>query len=110
MKRLLPLIILVAAGCPSAGQDASHASNTITSNAPKFSADTAFALMKAQVAFGPRVPGREAHQKQLAWMLQYLRSRADTVIEQKFTFTTTKGVRLTDLSNVFARFNPAATD
>jgi glutaminyl-peptide cyclotransferase len=102
----LPLLILLTAcrtKTDASGQD------TVEHKAPPFSGDSAFGLLKAQVAFGPRVPGTEAHQKQLDWMLQYLRSRADTVSEQPFTYTTTAGKQL-QLANVFARFNPAAPD
>ncbi|HEX6559425.1 MAG TPA: M28 family peptidase, partial [Longimicrobiales bacterium] len=105
---LLPLVLLLA-GCPSAGKDSNAANTVVESKAPKLSADSAYALLKAQVAFGPRVPGTEGHEKQLQWMLQYLRSRADTVEQQAFSYTTTGNVPL-KLSNLFARFNPNSPD
>ena len=101
-------LMLVLAGCPSAGQDTRNAT-TVESKAPRLSADSAFEHIKTQVAFGPRVPGMAGHRKQLEWMLQYLRGRADTVIEQSFSQTATTGRKL-QLSNVFARFNPASPD
>lgn len=105
---LLPLVLLLA-GCPSAGKDANTENTAVASKAPKLSADSAFALLKAQVAFGPRVPGTEGHARQLQWMVQYLGSRADTLVQQSFTYTTTKGVPL-QLTNLLARFNPASPD
>jgi hypothetical protein len=108
MRWLLPLMLLVLPGCPSAGQDAGG-DNRVDSKAPPLSADSAFEHIKTQVAFGPRVPGTEGHARQLEWMLQYLRSRADTVAEYPIAYTTTKGKQL-QLTNVFARFNPAAED
>src|SRR5690606_15273159 len=59
--------------------------------------------------FGPRIPGQPGHAAQLAWMKEWLVARADTLIEQPFTFTTSKGEQL-DLTNLFARFNPGAAD
>jgi len=105
--RLMPLLLLVVAGCPSAGQDAGQ--GIVAGKAPALSAEAAYEHIKTQVAFGARVPGTAAHAKQLAWMLDYLRERADTVFTQSFAHTTTTGTRL-DLTNVFARFNPTVPD
>ena len=103
----LPLLLLVLTGCPSAGQDAGNVS--AQSVAPAFNGDSAYQHIRTQVAFGPRVPNTEGHSKQLDWMLAYLRERADTVIDQRWTHTTTKNRRLS-MANVFARFNVAETD
>ena len=97
-------LALAIAGCREAGKTA-HA----PSPAPPFDASAAFELLKQQVAFGPRVPGTPGHQRQLDWMVAYLKQRADTVIVQPFTAVTPKGDTL-HLSNVIARFKPAATD
>lgn len=108
IRKLLPLMLLVLTGCPSAGQDASS-QDAVESKAPPLNADSAFAHIRTQVDFGPRVPGTPGHARQLAWMAGYLRDRADTVIEQRFTSTLTTGKTL-ELTNVFARFNPDAQD
>jgi hypothetical protein len=76
---------------------------------PSFSADSAFELLKQQVAFGPRIPGTPGHQKQLEWMETYLRPRADTVVVQAFPWTTTKGETL-QLTNLFVRYRPELKD
>lgn len=76
--------------------------------APAFSADTAFAYLKQQVAFGPRVPGTPGHAQQIEWMTNFLRERADTVITQSFTHTHSKSGQQLAMTNVFARFNPDA--
>ena len=102
------MLLVVLLGCPSAGQDTRN-NGAVGSKAPVISADSAYEHIKTQVAFGPRVPGTEGHARQLAWMLEYLRARADTVIEQPFTFRTTRGREL-KLTNVFARFNASAPD
>lgn len=98
--------ILSLTGCPSAGQDTGSGEE---SKAPKISADSAYAHIRTQVAFGPRVPGTEGHRKQLEWMTAYLRERADTVTITSWTHKTTMGTEL-PLSNVFARFNAQAED
>lgn len=107
LMTILPLLLVLTA-CHGKTQ-AANQQDTIEHKAPAFSGDSAFVLLKTQVAFGPRVPGTEPHQKQLDWMLQYLHGRADTVSAQPFTYTTTDGKKL-QLANVFARFNPAAAD
>jgi glutaminyl-peptide cyclotransferase len=111
MQRALPLMMFVLAGCPSAGQDTSSTDSTVVVErvAPKISGDSAYQHIRTQTAFGPRVPNTEGHRNQLAWMLEYLRERADTVTVQSWTHTTKKGTEL-QLSNVFARFNPDAPD
>jgi Zn-dependent M28 family amino/carboxypeptidase len=76
-------------------------------NAPAFNADSAFALLKRQVAFGPRVPGTAGHAAQLAWMQGYLAARADTVITQHIAHTGEHGQQI-PMANVIARFNPGA--
>lgn len=64
-------------------------------------------LVRRQLDFGPRVPGTEAHQRTLAWLVEYLSARADTVETMPFMHVTTFGDSLS-LSNVFARFRPDA--
>lgn len=72
---------------------------------PPFPGDHAWALLREQVAFGPRVPGQPGHDRQLAWMKEWLAERADTVVEQSFPQQTTRGETL-QLTNLLARFNP----
>ena len=79
------------------------------SAAPEFRADSAFALIERQVAFGPRVPGTEGHAAQLAWMTSYLEARADTLWRQEFRHTLPDGTVL-ELTNLFAQFQPTTRD
>jgi hypothetical protein len=72
---------------------------------PGFDAARAFGYLERQVAFGPRIPGSAGHRRQLEWMRELLRSRADTLIEQRFTHRTARGERL-PLTNLWARFRP----
>lgn len=77
---------------------------------PKTAFDGAAAMTytKAQVAFGPRVPGTPGHVKAGDWIVAMMKQRADTVIEQRFVHRTLDGKSL-PLRNILARFNPAAT-
>ena len=49
---------------------------------PAFNADTAYAYVAAQVAFGPRTPGSAAQKKCADWMQQHLAQFCDTVYRQ----------------------------
>lgn len=82
--------------------------------AESFAAKTAFSgarameYIRAQLEFGPRVPGTEAHQRAGDWIVAQMRTRADTVIEQRFSHVTSDGDTL-PMRNIFARIKPAAT-
>ena len=105
------LLAGLLAGCAEGGAENGAFGGRIEAGerqAPAFNADSAFALLERQVAFGPRVPGTPGHAAQLEWMTSYLRDRADTVILQEFRHTGPAGETL-ELTNVFARFRPEAT-
>lgn len=74
-----------------------------------FDGEKALGYAKAQVDFGPRVPGSPAHKAAGDWIVARMRERADTVIEQTWTHHTAAGVDL-PLRNVLARFRPSATE
>lgn len=78
--------------------------DNVAVDVPTFDAEAAHALLRRQVEFGPRVPNTAGHRAQLAWMVDYLRQRADTVETQAFTYNA-DGKTL-QLANVIARFNP----
>lgn len=75
---------------------------------PAFDGAAALAYARAQMDFGPRVPGTDAHKQAGDWIIEQMQRRADTVIVQSWTHTTATGTVL-PLRNIFARFNPAAT-
>ena len=77
--------------------------------APEFNAGRAWSYLNAQLAFGPRYAGNRGHARQLAWMVDELRFRADTVVQQKFTARDSAGKAL-ELTNVVARFRPELRD
>jgi glutaminyl-peptide cyclotransferase len=96
MRRLTVLLLLLLPACR---ERASHVR--------EFEGPSAFRYIETQVAFGPRIPGTEAHRRAAAWLDSLLRRRADTVIAQSWTHVTAKGDSL-PLTNFIARFNPAA--
>lgn len=72
---------------------------------PEFHTGRAWAYLGQQMAFGPRYPGDRGAERQLAWLLDELRFRADTVVQQRFTFPGEEG-RPLEAVNVLARFRP----
>ncbi len=94
MRTLLPTVLLLAA-CPDAPPPR------------EFDAVTALHYIEIQLAFGPRIPGAPGHAKMAAWLDSLLRSRADTVVAQRWIHVTARGDSL-PLVNYLARFNPAA--
>jgi glutaminyl-peptide cyclotransferase len=80
-----------------------------TTNVPRFDAEAAHALLRRQVAFGPRVPGTPPHAAQLEWMTSYLKERSDSVSVTRFEHTGHDGVTV-GMANVFARFRPDVRD
>ena len=77
--------------------------------AGRFDGDGAMRYAKAQLDFGPRIPGTAGAQRAGDWIVSEMKKRADTVIVQTWTHTTIDGKQL-PMRNILARFNPAATD
>ena len=73
----------------------------------EFDGESAFRYLERQVAFGPRVPGTEAHRRMGEWLDSLLRERADTVVVQRWEHVTRAGDTL-PMANFIARFNPGA--
>jgi hypothetical protein len=64
---------------------------------------------KAQLDFGPRIPGTPGAVKAGDWIVNEMKKRADTVVVQRWTHVTQDGKQL-PMRNILARFNPRATD
>jgi glutaminyl-peptide cyclotransferase len=77
--------------------------------AGKFDGEAALRYAKAQLDFGPRIPGTPGAQKAGDWIVNEMKQRADTVIVQTWTHTTVDGKQL-PMRNIIARYNPKATD
>ena len=102
-RRSLLLMCLGLAAC--AGSDVPVGP---TPGSPTFDGESALAMVQTQVAFGPRVPGRAGHARQLDWMLQRLDTLAPVLEADTFQYATTLGDTL-ELVNVRARFRPEAS-
>jgi glutaminyl-peptide cyclotransferase len=76
-----------------------------TLNAPRLSADSAYAFVKKQVDFGPRVPGSKAHAACADWMYAKLKSYGLEVIMQKAPITMHDQKKFT-LKNIIASYKP----
>jgi glutaminyl-peptide cyclotransferase len=108
---LFSLVLCFLVGCKGGdakeGTPAQRTAGAATSTG--FSGSAAYSYAKAQVDFGPRVPGTPAAKKAGDWIIQQMRARADTVIVQSFTYTTADGKKL-PLRNILARFRPQLSE
>ena len=102
---LVILIFCMLTGCKGDAKESSAAQRIPAKTSTGFSGSAAYTYAKAQVDFGPRVPGTPAAQKAGDWIISQMRARADTVIVQSFTHTTADGRKL-PLRNILARFRP----
>lgn len=93
------LLTVACGGADAAARDAAAVPS-------EFDGTAALANVTKQVAFGPRIPGTDAHRMMGDWLIAELRRLADTVVVQSWTHTTADGQRL-PLRNVIARFRPA---
>ena len=101
---IAPLVaVALAPGC--GGSDAAERGQRVAEAELEFDGAQAMASVRAQLAFGPRVPGTPAHRNAGDWIVAQMRERADTVIVQTWTHTTADGRRL-PMRNILARFAP----
>lgn len=108
MRRLILLAAITFAACNTNNSNQSNAEEKqATVNAPAFSADTAYAAIEKQVAFGPRIPGTPAQEACAAWLISYFKNLADTVYVQRTKVIAPRKKELPCI-NIIASFNPAA--
>ena len=74
----------------------------------EFSGSQALAYARTQLEFGPRIPGTPGHAAMAAWLDSIARTKADTVVVQRWWHTTLRGDSIPQV-NVIARFNPEAS-
>lgn len=72
---------------------------------PDFNSDSAYAFIKAQIDFGPRVPNTSAHVNCGDYLIDKMKSWCDTVIVQAGTVTAYDKTRLS-FRNIISSFNP----
>lgn len=105
---LLALFLLLLIGCGERAADQSKAPETPAKavvNPPMFQADSAYAWVEAQLAFGPRAPGTPAHAACASYLLQELGRFSDTVQLQTAPITAHDGKKF-QLKNIIASFQP----
>lgn len=104
MNRLYFILLLILA-VPSCLKNPSQ---TGTPSKPHtdvaFDADSAYRYAAAQVAFGPRVPGSEAHSRCAEYLENTLSRFADTVITQRGSMTAYDGSQM-PVRNIIAALN-----
>jgi glutaminyl-peptide cyclotransferase len=76
--------------------------------APAFNADSAYAFIDRQVAFGPRVPNTPAHVQAGNYMVAKFKEYGCQVTEQTFVASIWDG-RKVNARNIIASINPGAT-
>jgi glutaminyl-peptide cyclotransferase len=106
---LVILLLCLVAGCKGDANGRSAAERTAAPTSTGFNGTAAYNYAKAQVDFGPRVPGTPAAKQAGDWIIRQMRARADTVIVQSFTYTTADGKKL-PLRNILARFRPELSE
>lgn len=114
MHHILSMIaaVMVTASCGSSTASSSSAESSETT-APAavvdFNADSAFAFVKHQCDFGPRVPETPAHEQCGKWIEAQLGRFCDKVVAQKAKLTTFDGKNL-NATNYIGIINPNAKE
>jgi glutaminyl-peptide cyclotransferase len=75
---------------------------------PVFNADSAYAFVKKQVEFGPRIPGTPGHSATKSWIIKQMDTFGMSVQTQDFQAKTYDGLTW-DLTNIIASYNPQAS-
>ena len=102
--------LLVLAGCKHKNETPQPATAIDYSRVevPSFSGDSAYALVSAQLAFGPRTPGSPAANKCAAMLADRLGRWCDTVVLQPFTATLWNASKAKGV-NIVGSLNPGAS-
>lgn len=99
-------LLSLGTACGGERADAAGRAAPGAGTASEFDGAAALEAVRAQVAFGPRVPGTPAHARAADWLEAELRRMADTVLVQRWTHTTADG-RPLSMRNILARFRPS---
>lgn len=81
---LIVALLLFACGENQKPAEQKNKAEKVEVTVPGFNADSAYAYVKKQIDFGPRVPGSESHAKCASWLKDKMQTYADTVIVQAF--------------------------
>ena len=76
---------------------------------PRFDADSAYAYIEGQMAFGPRVPNSKAHNDCAVWLIQQLRAKGAKVELQRGQMPDYRG-NMQQIYNIIAHFSTPEID
>lgn len=105
-------VTLMATGCKTSSTEKNQEKEVKASikSPVRFNSDSAYAYVKRQVAFGPRVPGTEANLKCREYIVNELeRHGAQNITTQTTEVTAYNGDRL-PIANIMASYNPESSD
>lgn len=112
MLLLCGLLVLLLSGCQTESkEDGPFGFQDRGEKVPLFSGSEAYDYVEAQLQWGPRVPGSDAHHRTLDWLEETLESYAgdQSVYRQSFQVTGYEGDSF-ELSNLLASFAPENRD
>jgi hypothetical protein len=106
---IVTTLALLSAGCNSPARPTSDQQAASTQKpavkVPDFNGDSAYESVKAQLAFGPRVPNTPAHTKCAAYLISKLKTYTTEVIVQKGTIRAYNDTPL-NFQNIIASWKP----
>ncbi|MCC8172453.1 MAG: M28 family peptidase [Parabacteroides sp.] len=104
--KLIYLFCMVSLlGCKQPGNTTAGDVQEKVTAAPAFNADSAYACIEKQVAFGPRVPNTEAHRACAAYLASELKRFGAEVKVQEATLKAYDGTPL-QAQNIIGSYNP----
>jgi hypothetical protein len=102
----LACLLVSCAGKSTRGAEESAAPSARPSRTPVFDADSAYACVERQVAFGPRVPNSPAHRACGDYLADELKRFGARLHVQEMTLTAYNGDRLQS-RNIIGSYNPS---
>lgn len=106
-KNLIVVLVFIAffTSCNNGKKPTETSNNDVVKmEAPTFDADSAYAFVDKQVAFGPRVPGTKAHAECADWLENKMKEYTQDVIVQNFKAQVYNGTIFT-CKNIITSFN-----
>lgn len=91
-----------------AAADTGQPRRVAPTDGPAFNGDEAYGFLKAQCAFGPRVPGTAAHTRCREYITKQLTPFVDRVVTQQWTFRDDSRRVTLPLTNILGVINPQA--
>lgn len=104
ISAVIATLSVASCGCSKPVAKPQRAETPSAHAVPAFSADSAYANVAAQVAFGPRIARSEAHERCAQWLADELRRHgADSLLLQQADLE-----GFGPMTNILGRFNPGA--